>query len=105
LAANVAQGKAGEAATRAKLGLEIAGEQITIITSTGVRTRVDFLKQGIKEILETKTGNAKLSPGQVQLADDILAGRLVTPVGKNAQKAGLEPGKQVKFDKFNVDPQ
>jgi RHS repeat-associated protein len=107
--ANRAAGKLGEAATRANLGEKIAGEQVTFATSTGERTVADFVtKIGEKlGIVETKTGNAILSAGQKQLKQDIENGVAVIPVGKNAEKAGLKPGKPVTFpkDAHTVDHQ
>ncbi|HET6725246.1 MAG TPA: RHS repeat-associated core domain-containing protein [Gammaproteobacteria bacterium] len=102
IAANAAKGKAGEAITRAKLGKNIAGEQVSFKTSDGTRARPDFVTKG-KDVVETKTGNARLSPGQAKLKADIDAGRSVTPVGKNAQDAGLKPGTPTKMTSCTVD--
>lgn len=99
---NVTQGKAGEAATRAKYGDKIAGEQVTIKTSDGTRTRIDFVTKD-KSVVETKTGNANLSTGQSKLFDDVNAGREVTPVGQNAARAGLEPGKPTTLKSCTID--
>jgi RHS repeat-associated protein len=99
---NVAQGKAGEALTRAKYGDKIAGEQVTIKTSDGTRTRTDFVTKD-RGVIETKTGGANLSTGQTKLFDDINAGREVTPVGKNATTAGLESGKPTVLKSCTVD--
>jgi len=99
---NVAQGKAGEALTRAKYGDKIAGEQVTIKTSDGTRTRTDFVTKD-QGVIETKTGGANLSTGQTKLFDDINAGREVTPVGKNATNAGLESGKPTVLKSCTVD--
>lgn len=104
LAENAAKGKAGEAATRAALGGTKAGEQVTIVTSAGSRTRADFVTTA-QGIVETKTGGASLSSGQKQLAADVKAGTPVTPVGKNAAAAGLEPGKPVVFKDYKIDMQ
>jgi RHS repeat-associated protein len=101
---NAEQGKLGEAATRAKLGDTIAGEQVTFKTSDGTRTRPDFVTKS-KEVIETKTGDAKLSSGQEKLKADIDAGRQVTPVGQNAQKAGLTPGQPTTMTCCKVDRQ
>ncbi|WP_417450402.1 hypothetical protein [Kordiimonas sp.] len=99
---NVEMGKRGEALTRSRLSDNIAGEQVTIETSTGARSRVDFVtKDGV--FVETKTGNAQLTPGQKQLFTDVQNGTPVTPVGRNAENAGLEPGKAVKFNSCTVD--
>lgn len=99
---NAAQGARGEAATEAKLGDSVAGKQVTFKTSDGTRTRTDFVTKG-KDVVETKTGNAKLSPGQQKLHDDINAGREVTPVGRNAEKAGLQPGQPTKMNSCSID--
>ena len=102
LAKNKAQGKAGEAATRQKLGDKVAGEQVTFKNSDGSTTRADFVLKD-KSVVETKTGNAKLSKGQRQFSNDVKAGRKVTPVGKNAEKAGLKPGKPINVKSCSVD--
>jgi len=102
LAANKAAGKAGEAATRAKLGDRIAGEQVTFRTSSGTRSRADFVtKEG--DVIESKAGNSQLSSGQRQLKQDIDAGREVTPVGRNARDAGLNPGEPVRMRSCQID--
>jgi hypothetical protein len=87
LAKNVEQGAKGEAITAARLGSRIAGRQVAFKTSTGAKTRADFVtKEGnAKGVVETKTGGAELSKGQQQLKDDVAAGREVTPVGQNAE--------------------
>ena len=99
---NKAQGIAGEAATRAKLGDSIAGEQVTFVTSKGSKSRADFVTTD-KGVVETKTGNARLTQGQKDLSDDIKAGREVTPVGENAKKAGLETGRPTTMSSCHVD--
>jgi hypothetical protein len=104
LAENGAKGKAAEAATRAALGEAKAGEQVTIVTSTGRRTRADFVTN-TQEVVETKTGRLTLTGGQKQLQADVAAGTAVTPVGKNAAAAGLQPGKPVVFKDFKIDKQ
>lgn len=102
LATNKAAGYAGEAATRAKLGDEVAGEQITFVTSTGQRSRADFVtKNGT--VVESKSGSATLSSGQKQLQQDITSGTPVTPVGKNASDAGLSPGEPRRMNGCEVD--
>ena len=102
LQANKAAGRAGEAATRAKLGDKIAGEQVTFKTSDGTRARPDFVTTE-KGVVESKSGGASLSPGQTKLKADIDAGRPVTPVGANAQRAGMEPGVPTKMTSCTVD--
>ncbi len=102
LATSAANGKAGEAVTRANLGDKKAGEQVTFKTSDGTRTRPDFVTTD-KGVVETKTGDAQLSTGQAKLQGDIAAGRAVTPVGQNAANAGLTPGVPTKMTGFSVD--
>jgi RHS repeat-associated protein len=101
---NGAQGKAGEDATRAKYGDQIAGEKVTFKTSDGTRAVPDFVTKD-NGIVETKTGGAFLSKGQSKLFDDISAGRPVTPVGKNADNAGLQSGVSVILKSATVDRQ
>jgi RHS repeat-associated protein len=101
---NVEQGKAGEAATRQQLGDRVAGEQVTFKTSDGTRTRPDFVTKD-KAVVETKTGSSPLSNGQQKLKDDIDAGRNVTPVGRNAENAGLTSGQPTKMSCCTVDRQ
>lgn len=104
LAENAARGKAGEAATRANLGGKVAGEQVSFRTSDGTRARTDFVTTD-RGVVETKTGGAQLSPGQAKLKDDIDAGRAVTPVGKNAENAGLPAGQPTVMKSCTVDRQ
>ncbi|HYC03499.1 MAG TPA: RHS repeat-associated core domain-containing protein [Azospirillaceae bacterium] len=102
LAKNVAKGKEGEALTRAKLGDNIAGEKVSFRNSDGSLTNADFVtKDG--RVVETKTGNAELSSGQQKLHDDIASGREVTPVGQNAERAGLSPGKKTEMKSCSID--
>ena len=56
-------------------------------------------------MVETKTGDSKLTGGQEKLKADIDAGRTVTPVGQNAQKAGLTPGQPTTMACCTVDRQ
>ena len=91
LKANVAKGAAGEAKTATKLGDKVAGKQVTFKTNDGTRTRTDFVTRD-RGVVETKTGQSELRPGQQKLHDDINSGRPVTPVGQNAANAGLTPG-------------
>ena len=102
MSANAAQGRAGNAATEAKLGDKVAGKEVSFKTSDQTRTRTDFVTKD-KGVVETKTGNAQLSKGQQKLHEDIKAGRPVTPVGQNAAKAGLEPGKPTTMTSCTVD--
>lgn len=102
MAANAAKGAKGEAATSAKLGDTVAGKQVSFRTSDGTRTRTDFVTKD-RRVVETKTGNARLRKGQQKLHDDVKAGREVTPVGRNARDAGLEPGKPTRMNGCTVD--
>jgi len=102
MAANAAKGAKGEASTAAKLGDKVAGKQVSFKTSNGTRTRADFVTKD-RGVVETKTGNARLRKGQQKLHDDIRAGREVTPVGRNARDAGLEPGKPTRMNGCTVD--
>jgi hypothetical protein len=97
LAENRAQGAEGEAATAARLGDNVAGAQVSFRNSDGSSTRADFVTQD-RVVVETKTGNAGLSPGQQMLHDDIAARREVVPVGQNARDAGLEPGRPTRMN-------
>ena len=99
---NVAQGARGEAATAAKLGDKVAGKQVTFRTNDNTRTRTDFVTTD-KGVVETKTGGGTLRKAQQKLHDDIKAGREVTPVGQNAAKAGLTPGKPTRMNSCQVD--
>lgn len=88
--------------TAAKLGKSVAGSQVTFKTSDGTRTRADFVTNN-KDVVETKTGDAKLLAGQEKLKADIDAGREVTPVGGNAEKAGLVPNEPIRMTSCTVD--
>jgi RHS repeat-associated protein len=102
IAENAAQGKKGEGMVREQLGDKAAGEQVTFKTSDGTTKRTDFVTTD-KGVVEVKTGNAKLTPGQAKLKADIDAGRQVTPVGENARRAGLEPGKPTTMTSCKVE--
>ncbi|MCP4984789.1 MAG: RHS repeat-associated core domain-containing protein, partial [Colwellia sp.] len=102
LKANRLKGKEGEAKTRDKLGDDNAGEQVSFRNSKGKIARIDFAKKD-GTLVETKTGNAKLSANQKQLSQDIANGTEVTPVGNNAANAGFKPGVPVKIEKMEVD--
>lgn len=102
LAANVAKGAEGEAKTAAKLGDRVAGRQVSFRTADGTRTRADFVTRD-KGVVETKTGDARLSQGQVKLHEDINKGRQVTPVGRNATNAGLQSGQPTKMTSCQID--
>ncbi|MBA3677614.1 MAG: RHS repeat-associated core domain-containing protein [Sphingosinicella sp.] len=102
IAQNAAQGAKGEAATAKKLGDTVAGKQVSFKSSDGTRSRADFVTKG-RGVVETKTGNARLSPNQQKLHSDIKAAREVTPVGRNARDAGLEPGKPTRMNGCSID--
>lgn len=103
LAKNVAKGAAGEAKTAAKLGADAAGRRVTLESSTtGRKSVVDFTTKD-KGVVETKTGNAQLSPGQTDVKADIDAGRDVIPRGQNAANAGLTPNQPTQMKCFEVD--
>ncbi len=102
IADNALKGKQGEALTRAKLGDNVAGEQVSFRTSDGSLSRPDFVtKDG--GIVETKTGGASLTGNQQKLFDDVNSGTPVTPVGKNAADAGLTPGRPTVMKSCEVD--
>jgi RHS repeat-associated protein len=106
MARSVAKGKAGEAATGARLGDRVAGKQVTFQTSKGTRSRADFVtkESGGHGVTESKAGpNARLSNNQKDLQADIDSGREVVPVGRNAERAGLEPGKPTPIESYKVD--
>jgi uncharacterized protein RhaS with RHS repeats len=102
LAKNRLKGKAGEALTKKGLGKNLGGEQVSFKNSEGKIARIDFTTKN-KTLVETKTGNAKLSKNQKQLQTDIDNGVAVTPVGKNAANAGFKPGVPVKIEKMEID--
>jgi RHS repeat-associated protein len=103
LQANQAAGRAAEAATKARMGDRLGGEQVTFRTSDGSRTRVDHTTSDRTGAVETKSGNARLSAGQKKLQADVAAGRAVTPVGRNAEAAGFKPGEPVVLKTFEVE--
>lgn len=78
----------------------ITGRQVTFETSTGSRTRVDFMI-GRSTVLEVKgSSTARQTRGQRQLMEDITQGRVVTPVGSNASAAGFRSGVPTKLDGY-----
>lgn len=99
---NVRRGKEGEQKTREKLGDDIAGEQVTLETKGGDRARVDFVTKD-KQVVETKTGDAKLSSGQSKVKEAIDSGEEIIPRGSNAEKAGLTPNQPTKMNGCTVD--
>lgn len=103
LAKNRAQGKKAEALTEAKIGDDLAGKQVTLESSTtGKRARMDFVKKD-GSVVETKSGDAKLSSGQQAVKDYIDAGNPVIPRGNNATDAGLVKDKPVTLPSCSVD--
>ena len=104
LAKNVQAGVQAENKTLAKYGDNVAGTQVTFVTSDGKRPRVDVvLHDRPVHIVESKAGNAKLSPAQRSLQADIAAGREVTAVGKRARQAGLSQGEKVTPKFFTLE--
>ncbi len=98
LAKNVADSKVAERKSIAKHGDNVAGTQVTFITSDGSRTRADVvLKDG--GIIEVKAGNGKLSTNQAKLQSDITDGKDVKAVGRRASEAGLS-GSEKKSPRF-----
>ena len=102
--ANRAPGKAAENITEGALRQadDFAGRQVTIETSTGQRTVIDFVTRQ-RGVVETKLNSARLSPGQRQLFDDIQNGRMVTPRGQRALEAGLRPGEPTTLSGCRID--
>ncbi len=104
---NKRQGDAYEGLTEGVLKQNgtFAGKQVTFETSTGARSRIDFVvnSKGGKGIVERKSGNGELTSGQRQLFDDVENGRPVTPRGKNAENAGLSPGTPTVLTSCRVD--
>jgi RHS repeat-associated protein len=100
LAESVAKGAAAETKVAGELGANVAGRRITLEASTGRRSVADFVTKD-KSVVEVKSGGARLSPGQKAIRDDVEAGRQVTPRGRNAEKAGLEPGKPVQMKSYD----
>ena len=102
LAQNARQGAKAEKVAAQKLGDQVAGKRVTLEASTGQRSVADLVTKD-KGVVEVKSGNAQLSPGQKAIQADIDAGRSVTPRGQNAANAGLEPGKPTQMKCFSVD--
>jgi len=99
---NYLQGRVSEEVWRATAHHQIRGDQVSFLTSGGVRTRVDFVLSG-RRIVEVKSHfGVALSPGQQALQQDIFLGRAVTPVGHNAVLARLIPGRPYIFNSFTV---
>ena len=100
---NRAQGKAAEKAVERELGDKVAGTQVTFVANDGkTRTVVDIVTKD-KGAVEVKSGNGALTKNQKIFQTDVDAGRTVTPVGKNAEAAGLEPGKPTVMTSCTVE--
>jgi RHS repeat-associated protein len=102
LAENVKQGAAAEKAVAAKLGDQVAGTHVTLESSTGQRSVADIVTKD-QNVVEVKSGGARLSSGQKAVQADINAGRPVTPRGQNAANAGLKPGQPTTMKCYKVD--
>lgn len=102
LSKNVEQGAKAERAVAEKLGDQVAGKRVTLESSTGQRSVADIVTKD-KGVVEVKSGGGRLSPGQKAVKADIDAGRPVTPRGKNAADAGLEPGQPTSMKCYQVD--
>lgn len=99
---NIAKGIRAERGAQRAFGNEIVYSQVSFRTSTGYLTRIDYVLTGGR-VLEVKSSTiANLSLGQAHLARDVIAGRYVTPVGRNARKAGFIPGRPVRLNGFVV---
>ena len=85
----------------------IRGTQVTVKSASGVRTRVDLVTEtprGNVKLIESKNGpSARLTPNQRKALPEIQKSGTCTPCGKNAQKAGLEPGKKIKSVEVQID--
>jgi hypothetical protein len=106
----VDKGKEGEEKSKEEAigaGEKIRGEQITLELPSGSRTRPDLLTEkpdGSLKVREAKNGpSAELTPGQRQLKDTIESSGKVIPRGKNAEKAGLAPGRPIRIKTFEED--
>jgi hypothetical protein len=95
-------------ATKARLkaeGLDYQA-QVTFYTRNGTRSRIDFVTRNQAQQLgleETKTGNAPMTYGEMELFDAVARGEDVYPAGQNAFDFGLEPGVGVKITSTNID--
>ena len=103
LAKNVVQGAKAEKAAVAKLGEKVAGQRVTLESSTTGRKSVADIVSKDKTVTEVKSGNSPLSQGQKDVKADIDAGRDVIPRGQNAENAGLTPGQPTQMKCYNVD--
>ncbi|MFK3844860.1 RHS repeat domain-containing protein [Stenotrophomonas sp. NPDC078853] len=101
LAKNAAQGAKAEAKVAAEMGAEVAGKRVTLEASTGQRSVADIVTSH-KGVVEVKSGGAKLSSGQKAIKADVEAGRPVTPRGRNALDAGLQPNVPTQMKCYDV---
>jgi len=99
LAENARQGARAEKAVVKELGEQVAAQRVTLEASTGQRSVADIVTRD-KGVVEVKSGNAQLTPGQKAIKEDIDASRPVIPRGRNAEAAGLEPGKPTQMNSF-----
>lgn len=102
IAENAAKGAKAEAAAVSKLGDKVAGQRVTLESSTGKRSVADIVTKD-KGVVEVKSGDARLTPGQKAVQADIQAGREVIPRGQNAAEAGLTPGQPTTMTCYTVD--
>ena len=109
----VNQGKAGVAQSRTDAtarGETVTGGEVTVEMPSGRRSRVDTVtttQDGSRNFVESKNGpNARLTPNQRELRDTLDSGGTVTPRGRRAEEAGLEPGAPVggNFREDRFDP-
>lgn len=101
LADNVKQGIKAEKAAVKEYGSRVAGQRVTLESSTGKRSVADIVTKD-KGVVEVKSGNARLSDGQKAVKADIDAGRPVIPRGANAEKAGLTPNQPTPMKCYDV---
>ena len=102
---NVSKGRIAEEQYQRVHGQTVIGQQITVETSTGRYTRIDFVRnlntQRIVEEVKSST-TARQSRGQIDLMNDIAAGRPVTPRGASATSQGFPSGVPVTFDGYAI---
>lgn len=103
IAENASKGAKAEAKIVGELGDQVAGQRVTLESSTTGKRSVTDIVEKDKTVHEVKSGDAKLSPGQQAVKADIDAGKPVIPRGANAKKALLEPGKATIMKCYKVD--
>lgn len=76
-------------------------------SASGVRTKVDTVsetKANVTKLVEAKNGpSAGLTKSQRVALAEIQKTGTCTPCGKNAAKAGLKPGKEIKNVEVQID--